>query len=227
MLYHCDKCIFETYVKNYLEKHIKLHNSPEKGFKCNVCGYLTIKIHRLKRHKNIHEKIKNYNCGKCNFSNKCLKLTKDHFFNSHMKLDLLSEDEVFLNLKVETPVLPLIEMELKPPLVLPSIEKELGPPKKFSCSECDFKTQSRCSYSRHRKNHDKTKRFFCDICDFKTHSKGCLYYHHKKHFKGEFECKECNKFYTRRIDLKYHNDKNHPIEEEEEVDPFDFSKGFC
>jgi KRAB domain-containing zinc finger protein len=268
MLYNCYKCKFNTYTKSRIENHIKLHNSNGKVFECDICGFLVSTSHHLKRHMNIHEKSKNYNCGKCSYSNKNLNLIKKHFTESHFDLfSCESCEEVYLcsgelekhkkeshsSIKKDREDKPLIEMELKPPSIpkenlgLPieldqgsgsskgeidqgsgsskgEIDQGSGSSKTYPCSKCDFSTYSRCSYYRHVKNHDKTKRFFCDLCDFGTHSRGCLHYHRRKHFKGEFKCKKCKKFYTRGIDLKYHNDKNHPTRRIKKFDYLDISK---
>ena len=126
----------------------------------------------------------------------------------------------------------MIKHEIKLPILL---EERSGSPvgeieerseersllnKNFSCTKynCGFKTNSRSCLYKHIRRHDKTKKFFCDQCDFATHCKGSLNYHLKRHKIGEFECKKCNMFFVRRIDLKYHNDKRHPV-----FDVMDFS----
>ena len=73
------------------------------------------------------------------------------------------------------------------------------------CKECDYKADTRNKWSYHRSVHLNIK-FSCDLCDFQSkHKQFVLFHKISKHNIGKrFECKKCEKSFTRPIHLTNH-----------------------
>jgi len=108
----CNECEKLTGNRNLLTRHMRLVHDLIRKFKCNLCGYLTTKTCKFKRHMNsrhfnvryfcdkcdhsfstqyhllrhqriIHDKIRAYKCNICSYAAKRSELLKKHMEICH------------------------------------------------------------------------------------------------------------------------------------------------
>jgi len=132
-----EECIYTCSINAHLQKHIKQVHDKIKDFECNLCDYKCAINSHLQRHiKTIHDKIKDIECKKCDF-----KCSTNDYLQLHIKM---VHDKI----------------------------------KDFECKKCDYKCSGNGNLQRHIKMvHDQIKDFECEKCDYKCSGNSTLQRH--------------------------------------------------
>ena len=222
---HCDREV--KYARN-LQHHINLKHNPQK---CTTCEFVTQTAEQLKKHVQIVHLQEPVKCSSCDFESNSLETLMKHIKNHHTKRHLCRYCSYKTNKTHH-----LWRHELTHSNVAD-----------YKCEKCDFKTKTPYSLRVHSLYHSEYPKFVCDQChyrsynsaNFSTHKKtkhgtgtnqhkcdqcGDSFQHlrHRdrhqiSHQTGKFDCKMCQKQFTRRDKLKEHGRKEHVLDEQNEV----------
>ncbi|CAL4073346.1 unnamed protein product, partial [Meganyctiphanes norvegica] len=184
--FKCSECDFKCGRKGFLIKHKKTH-SRKQDFKCIECEYKTKAKTTLSRHMMTHSGEKPFKCSECDYRSSEVSTLKNHM----------------LRHAGERP---------------------------FACDVCSYtciqKQQLQCHIKTHATSDEK--KFTCSECDYKTHEMFILKGHMKKHSDDKpFSCSECEYICKRAGDLKKHMSRRHVIPLSESVDEKPFECTEC
>ena len=114
-------------------------NNKIKNYECDKCDYKCSQNGNLKAHnKQVHDKIKNFVCDKCDYKCSTNGDLKKHNKSVHDKI------------------------------------------KNYECDKCNFKCSTNGDLKKHNKTvHDKIKNYICDKCDYKCSTNSNLKRHNK------------------------------------------------
>ncbi|XP_072263290.1 zinc finger protein 513 [Pyxicephalus adspersus] len=135
--FSCVLCPFVTHYPNHLSRHMKTH-SGEKPYKCHLCTYASAHYDNLKRHQRVHTGEKPYKCQLCDYA--CGNLAN---LKRHGRIH--SGDKPFrcglCNYTCNQ------SMNLKRHMLRHTGEKP------FRCVQCHYTTGHWDNYKRHQKTH--------------------------------------------------------------------------
>merc|ERR1719154_363668 len=157
--FKCLQCVFTTYFKQYLQKHMKeKHGMPVMYF-CSDCGYCNVD----KQEYNMHKKTEHASLKEPR------NITQKH---KRKRINTVPEKK-----QVEKDMVSLNSEELKTEVFL--IEPKLeNSSKQFSCDSCDYSTDRKPTLNIHKKAvHIGNLDFSCDSCPFHTTTKEYLVRH--------------------------------------------------
>lgn len=181
----CEKCAYSTAYKWCLQDHVKAIHDRTRDQKCDQCDYAAttatlLRVHRRHVHQGIRRKERAMvKCGKCAYTCRKPANVKRHVKLVHDKI----------------------------PRFLRCYDKI---PRYHRCYECDRCFPYKSTLEFHIKAiHKKIKDKICDQCDFKTSYPGELRKHknaiHSVVRGDGFECLECGKMLTTKLNLHLHN----------------------
>ena len=224
----CPHCYKEVKYARNLQKHINFKHTPQK---CDTCEFVTETVEKLKKHVKIVHLNEPVQCSLCDFESKSPEMLTKHIKNHHTKSHLCRYCSYKTNKTHH-----LWRHELTHSDVAD-----------YKCDKCDFKTKTPYSLKTHSLYHAESPNFVCDRCqytsynsaNFSTHKKtkhgtgtnqhkcdqcgDSFQYlrhrirHQKSHQTAKFDCKMCQKQFSRRDKLKEHGRKEHVLDEENEV----------
>lgn len=177
------------------KKKTKKHYKRKIGL-CTYCGKSYRTTHLNTHIKNVHSGLiitdKVYNCDLCDKSYKRIEALSVHQKIVHKKIKLYVCNvcnESFSYRK-----------RYKNHLV-----QAHNAPYRFACDICDYKTQERCKFIVHKRQHTGERPFQCNLCPKDFMRADLLQYHIETHSKEKnFICEVCSKAFGASRYLKAH-----------------------
>lgn len=176
----CGQCGYMSQHKSHFYDHLSSHDTllkKETAFKCNECDYIGLNNWRIRRHMSSHS-----NQNKERKSNLPWLICNDCGFKTQYKNSLLrhmkrSKDLVKCKkCKFQTNRPNCLKSHLSQ---IHSSTSSYVAPKKFSCTECNYKTDKTCRINRHILTHKKGPHLHkCSQCSFESRYKDSLTRHH-------------------------------------------------
>lgn len=224
----CPHCYKEVKYARNLQKHINFKHNPQK---CATCEFVTQTVNKLEKHVKIVHLNEPVKCSSCDFESKSPEMLTKHVMNRHTKNHLCRYCSYKTNNKH----------------ALWRHEFTHSDVADYKCDKCEFKTKTPHSLKTHSLYHSESPNYVCDRCqytsynsaNFATHKKtkhgtGTNQYkcdqcsasfqylrhrdrHQKSHQAVKFDCKMCQKQFSRRDKLKEHGRKEHVLDEQNEV----------
>lgn len=194
-LYKCDQCGKHIITKRGFLRHIRIHTG-NRPCKCNICGNQYRIKQDLARHiRDVHERIKKYQCKICSrpFANKGAK--EDHqrihtgerpYSCKLCKKTFRTLNSIYIHNRIHT--------NYKP----------------HKCPSCDKQFPSKQRLNNHLTTHTGVKEFSCEIC-FKLFSvKGEVVRHRAIHSQDKpFSCTSCGMKFGQKRYLRNHIKQHH------------------
>lgn len=167
----CLECGKQFKKLSKLQEHLLIHTG-EKPFACSCCSKTFRRKFHLSRHeKIIHSEVKEcpFKCSECGMS-----FSLKHQLNRHLK----SHSSLPIKLlECATCNKPFSKVELL--RVHCAIEHQ--GPIAFSCDKCDYSTNIKKDYNRHKKRVHSKKLYCCPLCSENFTTWTALTQHKKEH----------------------------------------------
>lgn len=204
----------------------EVQSAKEIVYKCAYCPYSTNSPFRLKRHKDVHESVKEkldgkekiYKCERCDFTTDQYKYLQVHF-RGHLKVinicrfcDYEAEnlESLLEHQKIHKPPLryhcPFCDNKYKTRAQLNvHLPKHLDV-KPFVCEVCQMGFKWKHALKMHMTTHSSSKDHLCDVCGFRTAYRSQLKAHRLIHTGETFKCEfpNCKFQCIKKQSLKYH-----------------------
>ncbi|XP_055311515.1 zinc finger protein 878-like [Sitodiplosis mosellana] len=204
-LYKCEKCPIFFASIGLKEFHMKSHeHDAPRPYVCKVCSRAFAKKILLRYHTERHTKIRPHLCDECGrsfASARSLDYHKNLEHNERSHVDNEKRTQV-----IQCPDCPKTFFQMdafKRHNVSHRENKD-----KYVCRICQAELQTKKSYSKHIRKHQRTdadRKYACPLCDRKFFSSNHLKCHQKVHISvRSFSCKFCKANYKYKGDLNKH-----------------------
>lgn len=146
--FYCVQCRFTTVNASEYTKHIAIHNTLSQAKQkiiqyCQDCGFTTSSKHQIQKHKQKHKNEKRYKCKKCNYSAKH-EMSLVYHMKTHNKEG---------SNEVELAICGTYDATSGKSEKSKSSERSKASEtdKKYTCSNCGYRTNRRSDMRRHKK----------------------------------------------------------------------------
>jgi KRAB domain-containing zinc finger protein len=187
----CPYCEFATLANSSLNLHIKTLHAKE--FKCSMCPKAFASSSFLKRHVQVHERLKDFKCSQCPM-----------FFSQSCDLEKHKEDHSPSNCPQCGKLCIFLDQHIKN-----------AHPKKWNCQLCSFATNKSGGLLVHiQAIHEKVEDFKCSMCPMVFGENSDLQKHKvSTHMKMDHsKCHECGKICISEVSLNQHIEEAHGLE---------------
>ena len=216
----CPQCGLKLFNKTALNNHMKrIHDNPDRPFKCAVCSKCFISKSELNQHINIHNESKNFMCEQCGKTFRSKSYLERHYkthtgvkpFKCEFCGKMLSDKTGFTahvrSHKGERPFQCdicgkkyTIKRHLTSHMM---IHSDLRP---FECEQCGKTFRSRTNFRMHKDSHLGLKRWECKFCQRTFLSQGNMAKHVRRHIGDrKHKCDVCGKAFIEKQELKNHS----------------------
>lgn len=230
----CPHCGLKLFNKTALANHIKrIHENPDRPFKCNVCSKSFISKSELNQHAHIHNEDKPFMCERCGKTFRSKSYMERHY-KTHSGVkpfkceycgkELTDKTGFTAHVRAHVGERPYscdvcgkkytIRRHLTSHMI---IHSDLRP---FKCDQCDKTFRSRTNFRMHKDSHLGIKRWSCKFCSRTFLSQGNMAKHVRRHIgERKHKCDKCDKAFIEKQELKNHlkmhnanNDSNYEKE---------------
>ncbi|KAK6177884.1 hypothetical protein SNE40_012759 [Patella caerulea] len=172
-------------------------------FECEVCGFKTDTMNKLRVHKEIHSDSRPYTCDICGKGFRQYSQMKNHqmIHAEHQKKTVQVTvvcktcERTFANKKCLLKHEQTVHCDQKP----------------FKCTVCSYATTRKAMLTLHMRMHTGDKPFKCDLCNYATGDHNSLRRHKMRHTgQKQYKCGYCPYSCIQAISLKCHLKTKHP-----------------
>lgn len=216
----CPHCGLKLFNKTALTNHIKrIHDNPERPFKCLVCSKSFISKSELNQHSHTHNEDKPFMCEQCGKTFRSKSYMERHYkthsgikpFKCEYCGKLLADKTGFTaHIRAHVGERPYmcdvcgkkytIKRHLTSHMI---IHSDLRP---FKCEQCGKTFRSRTNFRMHKDSHLGIKRWSCKFCNRTFLSQGNMAKHVRRHIGDrKHKCEVCGKAFIEKQELKNHS----------------------
>lgn len=152
--FKCRKCAFSNPDRSYVQQHVNSSHLNAKQFSCTMCNFTTTKKIEFFAHKAEHGNVGDQGKGQ-----------KDRV--EQMTANSPQFDAEYSSYYRDTSVHDDSEYDQANPTEYPE-DMEQNRPATFQCDECDYSTDFKPNYDRHRNNHTNSFANKCNFCSFSS-----------------------------------------------------------
>ncbi|CAG2112988.1 unnamed protein product [Medioppia subpectinata] len=231
----CPHCGLKLFNKSALTNHVKrIHENPERPFKCSVCDKRFISRSELNQHSHVHNEDKPFMCEQCGKTFRSKSYLERHYrthtgvkpFRCEFCGKLLADKTGFTaHVRSHMGDRPFVcdvcgkKYTIKRHLTSHMMIHSDARP--FKCEECGKTFRSRTNARMHKDSHLGVKRWECRFCKRQFLSQGNMAKHVRRHIGDRnHKCLVCGKAFIEKQELKNHS-KMHANHEKQLKTPAD------
>ena len=218
----CPHCNKEVKYASNLQAHIRAIHRTHLPQKCTTCEFVAHSSSKLRRHVSVVHLREPTKCSSCDFETKNPETLKKHRVNQHDK-ELLCRYCSYKTKKtnhirrhelthsnVADYMCDKCDFRTKTPQSLKTHGLYHESPK-YICDQCQYTSFNSANFATHKKTKHGTAQHKCDLCGQIFQYLRHLVRHQDNHQAVKFDCKECEKKFSRKDKLKEHGLEEHDL----------------